>query len=231
MEPENIEARSKRLEEEKRRRLKQMADKVNRDNEKRRKEQQAAEEDEDSTENASDSSKSVPPDDKAPREKSHGKKRKDRSSVSSVVGASKRGRESGAAGSGPVRPPRTLTTSQTFPKSDLPPGYSSIQVDNLSTQQVLDMKAMRLKEASKPGGTKSLPGWKMMDTSVVIPIEMIKGGNDDATSCFTPGRWRRFPISVVKRWWENLPLEWKDIVPEFGVEERGMQNRIPREVS
>ena len=211
-----------------------MAEKVNKANEKRRRDQQRLDDDcEDSQDSASVCSANETPRGKTPRDVSSSKKRKDRSSVSSVGGTSKRGRDSDATGNGSSvnQPRRTMTTSQTFPRSDWPPGYSSEQVDNLTTQQVIDMKAMRLKEASKPGGTKSLPGWKMIDNTVVIPIEMIKGGNDDATTCFTPGRWKRFPISVIKRWWENLPLEWPDIVPEFGVEERGMQNRIPREVS
>ena len=237
MEPEaqNNDARNKRLQEDMQRRLDILSQRVNKETEKRRQRE----------EYESDSHPSVfsaEEDDRGPGGKTPSRKRKDRASASSGRGATKRGKDTGLTGkdasSGAGRagkdtssgaPRKQLTTSQTFPKADWPPGYSKDQVDNLTTQQVLDMKAMRMKEAPKGGASKQLPGWKTMECNVVIPIELIKGGSDDATSVFTPGRWRRFPISEIKKWWCKIPLEWGIVVPEFGVDERGMANRIPLE--
>ena len=234
MEPEdvNTQARNKRLQEDMQRRLEILSKRVNEQNKKRR-------DDEDVMSDSVHSVFSGEDDDRGPRDKTPSQKRKDRSSASSGRGASKRGKDGGhggkdrtvmvPVGSSSGKQHKSLTTSQTFPKADWPPGYSKDQVDNLTTQQVLDMKAMRLKENPRGGATKQLPGWKTMECNVVIPVELIKGGSDDATSVFTPGRWRRFPISEIKKWWPKIPLEWGVVVPEFGVDERGMANRIPRE--
>ena len=52
--------------------------------------------------------------------------------------------------------------------------------------------------------------------SAVIPKRLIKGGYDDATNIFTPGRWERMPVGPPSNWWHELPLKWPDLMPEWG---------------
>ena len=52
--------------------------------------------------------------------------------------------------------------------------------------------------------------------SAVIPKRLIKGGYDDATSVFTPGRWERMPVGPPEKWWHELPLKWPELMPEWG---------------
>ena len=42
-------------------------------------------------------------------------------------------------------------------------------------------------------------------------------------------RWTRLPVKMTAAIWANIPVEWPEKVPEWGANERGMQNRIPRE--
>ena len=226
------EALAARREIEKQRRLERLAKKVNEENAKKQLE------DSSSTTSDEDGDKDQTPADN-PR------KRKDRASVSSQRNPAKKknsekepprkdassgGGRGGAKSSTPAR--RQLTTSQTFPKADWPPGYTEEQIDMLTPKLVLQMKALWEKaeqEKAKEEAKKVLPGYKMCDQEVIIPVEFIEAGEDDATEVFCPGRFRRMPISLMKKWWEKLPLEWKPIVPEYGAEERGMLNRVPRE--
>ena len=220
---------ARRMEKEKRRRLERLAARVNDENEGRTRGESTT-----GSEVFTDS-ESVNPLDSA---KKGGSKRKDRSSVSSGRGLTKRAPAVGGAtpassspGTGSV--PRSsgaakMPTSRIFPKKDWPPGYSAQQVDQLTPELVVKLKEMRQKDDVK-GGEKSLPGYKMFDAEVVIPIEFVDGGEDDSTNLFCPGRWRRFPVGPIRKWWKFVPLQWSVIVPEFGYEERGMNNRIPRE--
>ena len=169
---------------------------------------------------------------------SGGKARKNRQSVGSSRMPSKR-KKGGSTGSGRAgrnsaakkgkagAAGRCMPTSQIFPKSDWPVGYSAKQVDQLSPELVVKLKQMRQKESEKTSG-KELPGYKMVDQEVVIPSEYVLGGDDDCAAIFCDGRWKRFPVSEIKVWWGRIPLEWKTIMPEYGHEERGMDNRIPR---
>ena len=52
--------------------------------------------------------------------------------------------------------------------------------------------------------------------SAVIPKRFVKGGYDDATNVFTPGRWERMPVGPPSNWWHELPLKWPDLMPEWG---------------
>ena len=52
--------------------------------------------------------------------------------------------------------------------------------------------------------------------TAVIPKRFIKGGYDDATSVFTPGRWERMPVGPPEKWWHELPLKWPELMPEYG---------------
>ena len=52
--------------------------------------------------------------------------------------------------------------------------------------------------------------------SAVIPKRLVKGGYDDATTVFTPGRWERMPVGPPEKWWHELPLKWPDLMPEWG---------------
>ena len=159
-------------------------------------------------------------------------KRKQRSSKPSVASSkakqSKRQRVSSvrAMVSGAVVKP----TSQVFPRGEWPTGWTYQQVDALNVDQFLKMREIKAKETTKSRDVKELPGFKPSSDRVQrIPITEIPGGMDDATTVFCRGRWTRLPIKMTAAIWANIPVEWPEKVPEWGANERGMQNRIPRE--
>ena len=91
------------------------------------------------------------------------------------------------------------------------------------------MKLRLIKEKKVQNEEKPLPGMIARKPTAVVSKKMVKGGYDDATNIFTPGRWLRMPISDPSIWWHELPIKWDEIMPEWGAKERGAKNRLAQE--
>ena len=81
-----------------------------------------------------------------------------------------------------------------------------------------DIKKRELQEKTLQKEERPLPGMLARKPQVVVTKRMYKGGYDDAMTVFTPGRWTRMPMSQAKKWWEELPVKWEEIMPEWGAE-------------
>ena len=99
----------------------------------------------------------------------------------------------------------------------------------MSVDQYEAMKLRMIKEKKIQSEEKQLPGMIARKPTAVVSKKMVKGGYDDATSTFTPGRWLRMPISDPAKWWHELPIRWDEIMPEWGAKERGAKNRLAQE--
>ena len=63
------------------------------------------------------------------------------------------------------------------------------QVDQLTIDQYEAIKKRTIQEKKLEKEEKPLPGMLARKPQAVITKKMYKGGYDDATTVFTPGRW------------------------------------------
>ena len=86
----------------------------------------------------------------------------------------------------------------------------------MSIDQYNDMKNREVQEKKLQKAERPLPGMLARKPMAVYVKRMYKGGHDDAATIFTPGRWTRMPVSAPEKWWEELPLKWEEVLPEWG---------------
>ena len=60
-------------------------------------------------------------------------------------------------------------------------------------------------------------------------LAMISGPcfKDNCMDVLCPQRWLHPIVAKTSEWWHLVPLFWPVVVREWGVEERGMMNKIP----
>ena len=83
--------------------------------------------------------------------------------------------------------------------------------------QYQDIKKRELQERKlTQKEERPLPGMLARKPQMVLSRRMYQGGYDDAQKTFTPGRWARMPVSAPDKWWEELPIKWEEVMPEWG---------------